>query len=245
MATTLYSKKSTGIQSERGFTLAELLIVVAIIGVLTAIAVPVFASQLESSKQASDLASIRNAYAEAAGDALTQGGKDGEAETGLMKHTGVFNKLGEATIGNLDLTTNPDANPIVKDYSVIVTVSSEDGSVSLKPGNGGHVLGTTTTADEISWIEKENIYYTGRNDFSYEDKTANGNVLKLHRRNGVAHAGAAIYSNTVYKTAEYGVPMTCMVNDGSDRLYFIWDGACWYQSTGEGGTWTKVPESIE
>lgn len=47
-----------------GFTLAELLIVVAIIAVLTAIAIPVFTSQLEKSREATDFANVRSAYAE-------------------------------------------------------------------------------------------------------------------------------------------------------------------------------------
>lgn len=75
MATTLYSKKSTGNQSERGFTLAELLIVVAIIAVLTAIAIPVFTAQLERSREATDLSNIRAAYAEVLEDYLDAGAK--------------------------------------------------------------------------------------------------------------------------------------------------------------------------
>ncbi len=50
--------------NRKGFTLAELLIVVAIIAVLTAIAIPVFSSQLEKSKEATDQANVRSAYAE-------------------------------------------------------------------------------------------------------------------------------------------------------------------------------------
>lgn len=42
-------------QNSRGFTLAELLITVAIIGVLVAISIPVFASQTEKSREATDL----------------------------------------------------------------------------------------------------------------------------------------------------------------------------------------------
>lgn len=49
--------------NKKGFTLAELLIVVAIIAVLVAIAIPVFTTQLEKSREATDLANIRSAYA--------------------------------------------------------------------------------------------------------------------------------------------------------------------------------------
>ena len=47
-----------------GFTLAELLIVVAIIAVLVAIAIPIFTTQLEKSKEATDTANVRSAYAD-------------------------------------------------------------------------------------------------------------------------------------------------------------------------------------
>ena len=49
-------------KSREGFTLAELLIVVAIIAVLVAVAIPVFGSQLEKSREAADLANVRAAY---------------------------------------------------------------------------------------------------------------------------------------------------------------------------------------
>jgi len=52
------------LNSRKGFTLAELLVVVAIVAVLTAIAIPVFAGALEKSREATDLANIRSAYAE-------------------------------------------------------------------------------------------------------------------------------------------------------------------------------------
>ena len=41
----------------------ELLITVAIIGVLVAISIPVFASQTEKSREATDLSNVRAAYA--------------------------------------------------------------------------------------------------------------------------------------------------------------------------------------
>ena len=44
-----------------GFTMAELLIVVAIIAVLVAIAIPIFNTQLEKSREAYDIATMRSA----------------------------------------------------------------------------------------------------------------------------------------------------------------------------------------
>lgn len=57
--------------NKKGFTLAELLIVVAIIAVLVAIAIPVFTSQLEKSREAVDAANIRATYAEMMSSVVT------------------------------------------------------------------------------------------------------------------------------------------------------------------------------
>lgn len=51
-------------RSKKGFTLMELLIVVAIIAILVAIAIPTFTSALNKAKQSTDDANIRAAYAE-------------------------------------------------------------------------------------------------------------------------------------------------------------------------------------
>ena len=59
--------------SKKGFTLAELLIVVAIIGVLVGISVPIFTAQLEKSKKATNEANARSAKAAAVSDYLGNG----------------------------------------------------------------------------------------------------------------------------------------------------------------------------
>lgn len=51
-------------KQNNGFTLAELLIVVAIIGVLVAISIPIFARQKLKAQEAVDKANLRAAYAE-------------------------------------------------------------------------------------------------------------------------------------------------------------------------------------
>ena len=58
-------------KNKKGFTLAELLIVVAIIAVLVAISIPIFSSQLEKSREAADEANIRSIYAQLSADVLT------------------------------------------------------------------------------------------------------------------------------------------------------------------------------
>lgn len=89
-------------QNKGGFTLAELLIVVAIIGVLVAVAIPIFSSQLSKAKASVDMANIRSAEAAGAaaylsqeytdannsekmGDEAMTGGRAGLIDSGLFK----------------------------------------------------------------------------------------------------------------------------------------------------------------
>ena len=63
-----------------GFTLAELLIVVAIIAILVAIGIPAFSTAMERSRETVDLSNIRGAYAE-----FMSGTLGGKADTGFYK----------------------------------------------------------------------------------------------------------------------------------------------------------------
>jgi len=58
-------------ENKKGFTLAELLIVVAIIAVLLAILVPVFSSSRNKAILEKDAANVRSAYSEAVTEAMT------------------------------------------------------------------------------------------------------------------------------------------------------------------------------
>ena len=58
--------------NKKGFTIMEMLIVVAIIAVLAAIAIPTFNGALTKSKEAADVANIRAAYAEAQVKIITE-----------------------------------------------------------------------------------------------------------------------------------------------------------------------------
>lgn len=88
-------------QNSRGFTLAELLITVAIIGVLVAISIPVFASQTEKSREATDLSNVRAAYAEVMAEAITENMEYQEKTVPLKQKQDDWQSADSVTIGGI------------------------------------------------------------------------------------------------------------------------------------------------
>ena len=94
--------------NKKGFTLAELLIVIAIIAVLVAIAVPVFSSQLENSRISVDKSTARSANSIAVANYLMFEGTgtvsfnmaiDADGNIGVVSTTvsGTGNSIGTVT----------------------------------------------------------------------------------------------------------------------------------------------------
>lgn len=88
-------------RNSRGFTLAELLITVAIIGVLVAISIPVFASQTEKSREATDLSNVRAAYAEVMAEAITENMEYQEKTVPLKQKQNDWQSADSVTIGGI------------------------------------------------------------------------------------------------------------------------------------------------
>ncbi|MBQ7557718.1 MAG: prepilin-type N-terminal cleavage/methylation domain-containing protein, partial [Lachnospiraceae bacterium] len=94
------------IMNKKGFTLAELLVVVAIIAILVAVSIPIFTSQMEKSREATDIANLRAAKGEAvtmylSDDSFTGGNYD--ADSGKILTSGTPAKgygKGTALVGN-------------------------------------------------------------------------------------------------------------------------------------------------
>ena len=146
------------IKNSKGFTLMEMLIVVAIIAVLIAIAVPTFSASLNKARVATDEANIRSGYASVVADLLT---KDRSAETGATTTTYTYylmkdGSVAEATAGDKDYKTlgnnttavmisGVSAGTWTKGKGVIYTVTAQpDGSFEIginadgtTPGQGG------------------------------------------------------------------------------------------------------------
>lgn len=67
-------------EHKKGFTLAEVLIVIAIIAVLVAVSVPIFTNQLEKAREAVDLSNVRSAYSIVQTSIMTGNAPDGKGE---------------------------------------------------------------------------------------------------------------------------------------------------------------------
>lgn len=115
-------------KTNQGFTLAELLIVVAIIAVLVAIAIPIFTKRLESSRETTDIANLRSAYA-AAQTAILAGAGDIPADTcyydpsddvGVVTGESAKTKIGQGT--STDAKTDTSALPSAITYTTSVGV---------------------------------------------------------------------------------------------------------------------------
>ena len=87
-------------QNKNGFTLMEMLIVIAIIAVLIAVAIPVFASQLEKAREATDLANVRSAYAQVSTEALL-GDSEATVTVNLKQKQADWKSLDPVNIGGI------------------------------------------------------------------------------------------------------------------------------------------------
>ena len=113
-------------KKSKGFTLAELLIVVAIIAVLVAIAIPVFTTQLKKAELATELANTRAAYAEVVATAMAEGSYDSSGKLDLGTLSVPLSKT-TATVSNNTITlVHSNASSISGSFSFDsdVTISS-------------------------------------------------------------------------------------------------------------------------
>lgn len=83
-------------KNRKGFTLMEMLIVVAIIAILVIIAIPTFNSALAKARAATDVANIRSGYAAALVEAMTNGVETGNGanNTYYLQKDGSVSKTG-------------------------------------------------------------------------------------------------------------------------------------------------------
>ncbi len=111
--------------NKKGFTLAELLIVVAIIAVLVAIAIPVFTSQLEKAREATDAANLRAAYAEISAKILSEDNTVGNIDVEVTQKTAKWGNNTTIKIGNIDVEATKLTGWTVSATGDVVTIAEK------------------------------------------------------------------------------------------------------------------------
>ena len=130
--------------NKKGFTLAELLIVVAIIGVLAGISIPIFTSQLEKSRDSVTISNLRAAYAQAQTAWLTGEGGTGVTVDSTNSAVSVASVIGK---GDKDNFTSTDLDGLPGGNSVW------SGVASMGQGKGStFTLTFTYTTDGLSTV---------------------------------------------------------------------------------------------
>ena len=123
-------------ENKKGFTLAELLVVVAIVGILVAISIPVFTAQLSKAR---NQANLRAAKAAAVAEYLTDGDVSVSTNDGKAVYYTYDISAGTATKGDIKTLATPEGytpinnldEDVTGDYKytniqVALTINSDD-----------------------------------------------------------------------------------------------------------------------
>ena len=112
--------------NKKGFTLAELLVVVAIIGVLVAVSIPIFTSQLAKAKVATNQANVRAGKAAAVSEYLMS---DGDKDAYYLYDVAT----GKATLKTAAEAKGAQTNDKLTTVGIKITAGTNSGEATTDP----------------------------------------------------------------------------------------------------------------
>lgn len=125
------------LKNRKGFTLMEMLIVVAIIAILVAIAIPTFNAAMAKSRAGTDLANIRSGYAAALVRGMTEAVDKTDGNTYVLQKDGSVRAAGDT--GDEDNYACAGKSDNVAD--------------------GSNIGGKFDVPDEVTWAKGNKITY--------------------------------------------------------------------------------------
>ena len=159
-------------KSNKGFTLAELLIVVAIIAVLVVISIPIFTSQLEKARVATDQANVRSAKAAAAAAYMS----DGESGSVSYLYT-------SGTVTKITLTNSMDLDKVAASSGYGKSTKDDtDGSITGATGTPkDSVVEVTINGSDISasWVQGLISYNFATKTLTFSEKNLSNRSAKV------------------------------------------------------------------
>lgn len=192
-----YYRCSINKKTSHGFTLMEMLIVVAIIAVLVAIAIPTFSGALEKAREATDLANIRGAYSEISIKALTESPEEIQPITVVLA-------------GKVDGWQSVDGSGILSGLGTVIGTPQKGGSCEIGwqdnkavfnfKGRLPVTFSETDLANQVVMAEKygQIVSYLVKNDLKNDSR----NMKNIYQRDGYYGEGETNEDKILIITAQ-------------------------------------------